>query len=321
MNTGVYQKTAGDLIRSALRSASISGIDLPVSGTDFEQGQEELNDVLAALQADQIHLWSETEALLPLNPGQARYDIPGAHVFTDYAYTTTTAANEGPVIFALDGETVLELDDEGSVLSFDDTRIRVESTEGIEVGCNATGVVSQVDETEGWFQVEDDFISFINEGATVYVYCDAIDMPVRVCSARYAEGQTFDEIPTRQLARQEYFNEPTKTSEGAVNSWYYSRQINEGRLYVWPVASNCNQVLRFTFIKPQYIPTDQADQILIPPEWYLPLKLKVAAELGSTYQIDDAKQTKLEVKAQNWLEMALGSDNEYASFSFYPGED
>lgn len=330
MNTGVYQKTAGDLIRSALRSASISGIDLPVSGTDFAQGQEELNDVLAALQADQIHLWSETEALLPLNPGQARYDIPGAHVFTDYAYTTTTAANEGPAILSLGGDELLELDSSGNVLSFNDTRIRVESTEGIEVGCNAGielpngtrwwATVSQVDAAESWFQVEEEFISFINEGATIYVYCDAIDMPVRVCSARHAEGETFDEIPTRQLARQEYFDEPTKTSQGAVNSWYYSRQINEGHLYVWPVASNCNQVLRFTFIKPQYIPENQSDQILIPPEWYLPLKLKLAAELGSTYQIDDAKQTKLEVKAQNWLEMALGSDNEYASFSFYPGE-
>lgn len=330
MSTGVYQKTAGDLIRDALRAANISGIALPVDGTDFALGESVLNDVLASWQTLQIHLWSETEAVLPLNPGQARYDIPGAHVFTDYSYTTTTAANEGPTIFSLGGDELLELDDDPSVLSFDDTRIRVESTEGIEVGCNAGielpngtrwwATVSQVDETESWFQVEEDFISFINEGATIYVYCDAIDMPVRVNSARHAEGQTFDEIQTRQLARQEYFNEPTKTSKGAVNSWYYSRQINEGRLYVWPVASNANQVLRFTFIKPQYIPTDQADQILIPPEWYLPLKLKVAAELGIVYAIDPNKQTMLEQKAQQYLDDALGSDNEYASFSFYPGE-
>lgn len=35
MSTGVYAKTAGDLIRDALRAATISGISLPVQSEDF----------------------------------------------------------------------------------------------------------------------------------------------------------------------------------------------------------------------------------------------------------------------------------------------
>jgi hypothetical protein len=39
MSTGVYAKTAGDLIRDALRAATITGISLPVDASDFAQGE------------------------------------------------------------------------------------------------------------------------------------------------------------------------------------------------------------------------------------------------------------------------------------------
>jgi hypothetical protein len=91
-------------------------------------------------------------------------------------------------------------------------------------------------------------------------------------------------------------------------------------LNVWPVARTCREVIRFTFIKPQYIPEDQAENILVPPEWFLPLKNKLAAELGIVYAIDQNKQIILEQKAAGFVEDALGTDNEFSSFSFYPGQ-
>src|SRR5690606_20997317 len=74
--------------------ASITGIAIPVDPSDFAEGWAALNDILSLLQGKQIHLWSETEAILPLNPDQKEYtlNLTGAHCFTDYAYTTTTAA-------------------------------------------------------------------------------------------------------------------------------------------------------------------------------------------------------------------------------------
>jgi hypothetical protein len=329
MSTAIHQKTAGDLIRAALRAASISGISLDVEPSDFLTGSEALNDLLSWLQTKQIHLWSETEALLPLNPNQKQYLLPGAHCFTDYVYTVTTSANEGDSIFALDGETVLDLGD-GSVLAFADERLRVTTVEGMTVGDfvgielpNGTrwwDTIASIEEDENYFQTTTALPSFINAGATIYAYTTAIDQPVRLLDARYASGYEGDEIPTTQQARQEYYRQPSKLSVGAANSWYYSRQLSVGELNVWPVAANCREVLRFTFIKPQYVPSDQSDNVLIPPEWYLPLKNKLAAELGVTYAIDPNKQVILEQKAQSFLEDALGSDNEFSSFSFHPGD-
>lgn len=327
MSTGVYQKTAGDLMRQALRDASISGIALDADEADLEVARVSLNDILAWLQTKQIHLWSETEAFLPLNPNQKRYSFPGDHCFTDYVCTTTTAANNGPAVFDLNGEVLLELDD-GALLVFEDGRVRVETVTGMNVGDfvgielpNGTrwwDTVTQIDETELWFQTASEFPSFINENASIYTYTTAIDQPVRILDARYAFNCEQDEIPTIQLARKDYYDQPSKNTQGSVNSWYYDRQLSVGYLNVWPVANRCTEVLKFTFIKPQYIPEDQSENILVPPEWYLPLKNKLAAELGVTYAIDINKQAILEAKAANYIEDALGTDDEFSSFLFYP---
>ncbi len=81
MSTGVYAKTAGDLIRDALRAATISGIALPVQSEDFVQGESALNDILMSLQTEQIHVWAQTEALIPLNPDQTKYVFGTDHAF------------------------------------------------------------------------------------------------------------------------------------------------------------------------------------------------------------------------------------------------
>lgn len=328
MSTGVYQKTAGDLIRDALRASNISGIALQVDETDFAEGHNALNDILAWLQTQQIHVWSQTEAFLPLNPNQKRYSFPGDHCFTDYVCTKTTAANEGDALFDVGSGELLELD--GSVLAFADDRIRVETVTGMTVGDyvgielpNGTrwwDTISQIDEDELWFQTTSDLPSFINEDASVYTYTTAIDQPVRITDARYANDCDDSEIIMTQLARKTYYDQPDKNSIGAANSWYYDRQLSIGYLSVWPVARECTEVIRFTFIKPQYIPESQDENILVPPEWYLPLKNKLAAELGIIYAIDPNKQVMLEQKAATFVEDALGTDNEFSSFSFYPGE-
>jgi hypothetical protein len=327
MSTGVHLKTAGDLMRQALRDASISGIALDADEADFEVARAAFNDILSWLQTKQIHLWSETEAFLPLNPNQKRYSFPGDHCFTDYVCTKTTAANVGPAVFDLDGDVLLELDD-GALFVFEDGRVRVETVIGMNVG-DFVGIelpngvrwwdtISQIDDEELWFQTTNSLPSFINENASIYTYTTPIDQPVRILDARYANDCDSDEIPTIQLARKDYYDQPSKSTQGAANSWYYDRQLSVGYLNVWPVANRCTEVLKFTFIKPQYIPEDQSENILVPPEWYLPLKNKLAAELGVTYAIDPNKQAILEAKAANYIEDALGTDDEFSSFLFYP---
>lgn len=305
MSTGVYEKTAGDLIREALRASTITGAEMPVEYADFANGQTALNDILSHWQAQGIHLWSETEAVLPLNPNQQSYTlgVNGDHCFSAYVYTTGLAA--------LAGSTALDVVSTTGMTAGDNI--------GIELSTNVrqwTTIATVVDGNS--LTLSAPLQASVDNLASIYTYTDLIDQPLRILSVRYSDEFPFDELPVNQVSREEYYEQPTKTTTGSATSWYYSRQLNAGLLSIWPVAARAENVLRFTFVKPQYIPTDQTDYVQIPAEWFLPLKWAVACELGTTYAIDPARQAVNEAKAANFLQTALDADVEVASFYVEP---
>lgn len=302
MSTGVYAKTAGDLIRDALRAATISGISLPVQSEDFAQGESALNDILMSLQTEQIHVWAQTEALIPLNPDQTKYVFGTDHIFTNYVYTTASAAIATATTLTVVSTAGMTTGDFIGVELADGTRqwttLTVTGATTLTLAAALTGAVDDL--------------------ASVYTYTTATDQPVRIDSVRYADTYTSDEISTSMVARDEYFNQPSKTTSGAVNTWYFQRNLDFGHLYVWPIADNCKRLLRITFIKPQYIPEDQSEDVLIPPEWYVALKFKLAADLAMSYGVDANRQMMLEQKAAIYLQKAISSDDDGASFQFTP---
>ena len=302
MSTGVYAKTAGDLIRDALRAATISGISLPVQSEDFAQGESALNDILMSLQTEQIHVWAQTEALIPLNPDQTKYVFGTDHVFTNYVYTTADAAIATATSLTVVSTTGMTTGDFIGVELADGTRqwttLTVTGATTLTLAAALTGDIDDL--------------------SSIYTYTTATDQPVRIDSVRYADTYTSDEISTSMVARDEYFNQPSKTTSGAVNTWYFQRNLDFGHLYVWPIADNCKRLLRITFIKPQYIPEDQSEDILIPPEWYVALKFKLAADLAMSYGVDANRQMMLEQKAAIYLQKAISSDDDGASFQFTP---
>ena len=302
MSTGVYAKTAGDLIRDALRAATISGISLPVQSEDFAQGESALNDILMSLQTEQIHVWAQTEALIPLNPDQTKYVFGTDHVFTNYVYTTADAAIATATSLTVVSTTGMTTGDFIGVELADGTRqwttLTVTGATTLTLAAALTGDIDDL--------------------SSIYTYTTATDQPVRIDSVRYADTYTSDEISTSMVARDEYFNQPSKTTSGAVNTWYFQRNLDFGHLYVWPIADNCKRLLRITFIKPQYIPEDQSEDVLIPPEWYVALKFKLAADLAMSYGVDPNRQMMLEQKAAIYLQKAISSDDDGASFQFTP---
>ena len=302
MSTGVYAKTAGDLIRDALRAATISGISLPVQSEDFAQGESALNDILMSLQTEQIHIWAQTEALIPLNPDQTKYVFGADHIFTNYVYTTASAAIATATALTVVSTAGMTTGDFIGVELADGTRqwttLTVTGATTLTLAAALTGDIDDL--------------------SSVYTYTTATDQPVRIDSVRYADAYTSDEISTSMVARDEYFNQPSKTTSGAVNTWYFQRNLDFGHLYVWPIADNCKRLLRITFIKPQYIPEDQSEDVLIPPEWYVALKFKLAADLAMSYGVDANRQMMLEQKAAIYLQKAISSDDDGASFQFTP---
>lgn len=302
MSTTIYLKTAGDLIRDALRDSNIVGAEMPIEVIDFEKGVTALNDVLMLWQSTGINIWRETEAILPLNPGQAKYVFGVDHCFTDGVYTTADSFLSGATTFT------------------------VSSTAGMSPG-QAIGF--ELASGERWWDVIDTVddgvtVSTVNGapsagGGDVYAYTDMIDQPVRILDARAANGYLLDEVPIEQISRKEYYDQPSKLSRGIASSWYFSRQLNFGELLLWPVAPNCRHVVRFSFVKPMTIPTDQSNNIQIPPEWFVALKWAVALQLAVGYAIDPQRIATIAALAEKHKEEALSIDVEMDSFSIQPG--
>lgn len=68
-----FTQTAGQIIANALRDARIIPSEQPIQPVDFQNGLTALNVVIKHWQSQGIHLWSETEAILPLITGQRKY--------------------------------------------------------------------------------------------------------------------------------------------------------------------------------------------------------------------------------------------------------
>lgn len=308
MSTGVYTKTFGDACRAALRDAGIVAVEITIQAPHLAIATSTANDVLAHWQSQGIHLWSETEALLPLNPGQTEYNlgVGGDHCFTNYVYTTTdsTAAALATVI-PLTITTGMTVGDFIGIELASGSR-HWSTIQSISVGVSVTIVTG--------------IVSAVNNGASVYAYTTKIDRPLRVLDARFATNQTNNELTVNQESRQRYYRTPNKTQSGAnVSSWYYSPQLNNGKLAVWSPVSTCVPVLRFTFVKPQYVNEDQSENILIPAEWFLPFKWAIASELAVTYAIDPNRLIAIAQKAETTLQQALSQDVEIEYFSIQPG--
>lgn len=305
MSTGSYLKTAGDLVRDALRDASITGAEMHIESIDFQRGTSALNDILSNWQAQGIHLWSHTEATLPLNPNQASYDLgkAGTHCFTDYVFTTASAA-------ATAGATSLDVISTSGMANGDFI--------GVELSTGSRQWTTLIVVDSDTITLGAALTSDVSVGAEVYTYTDKIDQPIRLLDSRYAHNATDYEIPMRQQSRKEYYDQPNKTANGAANLWYYDRQLSVGKILLWPLASSCTNVVRFTFIKPQYVTDDQSEDILIPPEWFVPLKWAVAADLAITYAVDPTRQQMIEQKAAAYLQTALDNDVEIEAWSIQP---
>lgn len=155
-------------------------------------------------------------------------------------------------------------------------------------------------------------------GNSVVTFPELIDRPLRILQLRRFTIGENDEIETIQWSRQEYFAQPDKKSQGTINNWYYSPQLNNGRLYIWQTAADVDQVALFTYIRPIQVTLSTADKPDFPSEWYLPLSFSLATVIGPEYRIPQDRLDRLKIDAEEMMENALGYDREPDSLNIQP---
>lgn len=292
-------KTALDVIKKALRIIKVLDANQPLQQIDRNTALEALNDVCRHLPSQYNHLWTQTQGVLLMTKGKQFYKL---------GLTGDRAVSRDNLII---GST-------DSSESSGSASLTLVSAAGIASG-NAIGVMLSTGVMQ-WTTVNgapvgntvtltDALTESVNAGALVYAYASLIERPQQIVNAQFADSITNSEIPLVGWSRDEYFDQPDKSTQGNTSNYYYSPQLTNGELYVWPTAYSDQNVLRFTYIRPIDINVNNVDQVDFPAEWYLPLAYKLAEMLCDEYYVTSAEQQLIKLKSDELMGNVLAFDN------------
>jgi len=204
-------------------------------------------------------------------------------VFLEFSRNQLTTNN---VLFVI----TIDEDETGSAASID--RLELRNTDGFGdfIGIRTdddtrfwTKVVEITSDTE--LTIQDPMQDMASIDNTVFTFSDLIDRPLRIYNGRTLTFGDDNEIPVDDWSRQEYMQQPLKSSQGIPVNMYYTPELGDGRVYVWQTAANSNQMLNFTYDKPFEVTPDTASQPDIPPEWANALKWAIAKEMIAGYGV------------------------------------
>lgn len=293
------------------RLGVVNEAETPTAGM-YEEALFTLNGLVKEWQASGLHIWTEDEGIIFLQPGQSRYLLGGTN--TDNA----TDAHD----YAL---TELTTDEAAGSTSF-----AVESTTGF-VALDKVGIVQDDGETfwttvstvptSTTFTTSTGLDSAASIGNAVVAYTTKIIRPLRIPFARTFNLYSEQEMPIMAISRKEYWNMPNKTSQGMPCQYFYDPQLDRGEFYVWPTPSNSDTAIRMTWYRTIQDFTDPDDTSDLPQEWLSTLVWNLAADLAPAFDIPPPRYAMIKATADNKLEMARGWDREPEPIQFMYGED
>lgn len=292
--------TTIDTIKRALRIINVLDASQPLQSTDRNDALSSLNTMLASWQAQYNHLWLKSFATLIMEKGKQGYSLGTDRAINDedLAVTTTTASYVAT-----------------------DTVIGVSSVTGISA-LNVIGVYLD-DGTFHWTTVAsvagtdvtltDALPSASTSGSVVYSYAPAsiISRPLKIDTATYIDrALNGGEIPLEQWSRREYMEQTQKLTQGSGSAFYYSPQLTNGVLYVWPTASSNLNVVKLSYTRPFTTLVNNDDAVDAPDEWRDAIEYGLAARLATEYGLPEQRIATVKAQADEFLSTALAFDNE-----------
>lgn len=193
------------------------------------------------------------------------------------------------------------------------------STIGIELD-DGTRQFSTVDTVDSNIQVTlvDTLTDDSAEDNTVVAFDDLIERPLNILDLRRTDLTGQSEIESNKWSRQQYFAQTNKETQGVPTNWYYSPQLNCGRLYLWQTPNSINNVVKFTYIRPLQTVDNVASVIDFPSEWAYVLILGLAVAMAPSNQYPSRRLAILKSMLDENLEKLLGHDRENSSLNIQP---
>lgn len=295
------------MVTNVLRHLGILQEDEEPTGGQYADVLFQMNTVVTSAQATGLHVWTEQEAILFLQPGQVRYQIGGA---TGNAHTS-------------DSSDWVRLTLQTSLVAAS-TVLNVDATVGISNGQNI-GVILDSGVTF-WTTVASFTATTVtiaaplptsaSSGNYALAYTTAISRPLKVPNARLYYLNGGNEIPMMVMSRQEYMDQPNKLSPGAPTQWFYTPQRDLGYLYIWPSPNLSFWAVRFTWYRPLqdfFQPNDTMD---FPQEWIAPLVWATARDCIGMFDVPPERQQYILAQAANYTDLAISYDRESEPIQF-----
>lgn len=120
------------------------------------------------------------------------------------------------------------------------------------------------------------------------------------------------ELAMSAMTREEYWRLPNKATTGTPTQYYYDRQREAARLYVWPVASSATGTLEISYTR-ELDDVDLDDPVDVPSEWYDAVVYGLAARLTDDFA-PIANAQAIVARAEEELRLALAYDREGSVF-------
>ena len=152
----------------------------------------------------------------------------------------------------------------------------------------------------------------------IFSFPSLIERPLQVHTVTRDTIPNDSEEELRRWSRQEYRSQTSKTNTGSPNNFYYSPQLTNGRMYIWPTASNVNQVLKFSYSRPIEISLSTNDSPDFPAEWFDVLVYGLALRIMTEYKVSSVRANIIKSEATEIIDQALGFDNSDDSIYIQP---
>lgn len=138
--------------------------------------------------------------------------------------------------------------------------------------------------------------------------------PLSILSCRFKESSSATELVMTRMTRDEYDSLPDKTTTGTPTMFYYDRQREAARLYVWPILSSVTaQTLEYTYDRELEDIASLNDIIDVPGEWWDAVVYNLAARIQES--IPMVGQSPLVAqRAAQLLRQAAAFDQEESVF-------
>lgn len=306
--TATFNFNRNQIITTALRKiGAIASGETPDAQT-IQDGSDQLNMLVKALNATGLHIWTETEATLFLQPGQSSYTLgDSTDNCADTTYTATTLSASG----GLNATTISVTSATGFAASY---YVGVVLDSGSIFWTTESGAPSGTTIT-----LASGLTGTAASGNAVYVYQTDIIRPLRVVSARRYQLSSGIDTQMIQMSRIDYRNQPNKSATGVPTQFFYDPRggaNTQGAFYVWPAPVDVTSAIKFTWWRPVQDFTSAANIPDLPQEWLDALVWNLALKLAPEYDCTANRYAMIKDHAVSSLDNVMGFDREPESYLF-----